>query len=140
MADQLGGATSRLPVQPHWLRTNDDSRSPHRVMFLDAETRPVMGPAAEQHELRWWHTRLVRRHVTRPRAPLTVDYAGETRDELAAIVAEAAIARHTLWVYTHNLNFDFTVTMLPELLHKHGFELVDLGIAGRSPWMRKVFG
>src|SRR5258708_965771 len=101
MGDQLGGPDTRMPVQPHWLRTNDDSRSPHRVLFVDAETSPPLTVGAEHHQLRWWHARLVRRHVTRPRAPLTVDYAGETPAELAAIVAEAAIARHTLWVYTH---------------------------------------
>lgn len=127
-------------VPPHWLRVNADSRSPHRVMFLDTETSPTMTDRAEEHRLRWWHARLCRRHVTRPRAPLTCDYAGESITELAAIVADAAIARHTLWIYTHNLNFDLTSTMVPELLHGHGFTLVDLGIAGRSPWMRMANG
>lgn len=127
-------------VPPHWLRVNADSRSPHRVLFLDTETRPTLTDRAEEHRLRWWHARLCRRHVSRPRGPLTVDYAGETPAELAAIVADAAIARHTLWVYTHNLNFDLTDTMLPELLHGHGFELVDLGITGRSPWLRMANG
>jgi hypothetical protein len=127
-------------VPPHWLRVNADSRSPHRVLFLDTETSPTLTDRAEEHRLRWWHARLCRRHVARPRSPLTVDYAGDTIGELAAIVADAAIARHTLWVYTHNLNFDLTATMLPELLHGHGFELVDLGITGRSPWLRLANG
>lgn len=124
------------PVPPHWLRRNEGTRSPHRVMFVDTETRPTMVGRDELHELRWWHARVVRRHVASPRGPLTVDLAGDSILDLARQVDHAAITKHSLWVYTHNLGFDLQVTRLPELLHELGWQITDIGITGRSPWIR----
>lgn len=127
---------SDRPVPAHWLRVNDGARSPHRVLFVDTETRPVMDGLDELHELRWWHARVVRRHVERPRGPLHADLAGDSAMDLAAAVDRTAITKCSLWLYTHNLGFDLQVTRLPELLHDLGWEVTDIGITGRSPWIR----
>lgn len=137
---QQGPGRTLRPVQPHWLRRNEGSRTPHRVLFIDAETRPVMAGADETHELRWWHARHVRRHVERPRGPVALDYAGEDPGELAGLVDGLSIAKQSTWVYTHNLGFDLQVTRLPELLHAKGWQIVDIGITGRSPWIRMAKG
>lgn len=109
-------------------------------MVIDTETRPELGELAELHKLRWWHARLTRRHVASPRGAVSIDLAGDTIDALADQVDQAAIAKHSLWVYTHNLGFDLQVTELPELLYRRGWRIVDLGIAGRSPWIRMSHG
>lgn len=127
-------------VPPHWLRRNEGSRSPHRVLILDTETRPQGRMPAEEHRLRWWHARHHRRHVDRPRGPVFADYAGTTADELAAVVDKIAIAKHSLWIYTHNLGFDMQITRLPEGLYNLGWKIVDIGITGRSPWIRMGCG
>lgn len=127
-------------VPPHWLRRNEGTRTPHRVMIIDTETRPEYTAGAELHRLRWFHLRLTRRHVDNPRSPLSVDLAGNTAAELAQLVDELAIAKHSTWVYTHNLGFDLQVTGLPELLSELGWSIVDLGITGRSPWVRMAHG
>jgi hypothetical protein len=123
-------------VPPHWLRRNEGTRSPHRVCFIDSESRPELTVAGEEHSLRWWHARLARRHTERPRFPVTLDLAGTAQADLAAAVDSMAIAKHSLWVYTHNLGFDLQVTRLPEMLARLGWEIADIGITGRSPWVR----
>lgn len=125
---------------PHWLRPNENTRTPHRVLVLDTETRPQLAGNDELHTLRWWHARLTRRHVERPRGPVQTDYAGETIGQLAEIIDQAAITKATLWLYTHNLGFDLAVTRLPEMLNGRGWEISDLGITGRSPWIRMING
>lgn len=135
-AAPAAAGTIPRPVPPHWLRVNDDSRTPHRVMFLDAETRPEMAGLDEHHMLRWWHARVVRRHVTSPRGPVSVDLAGDSIQDLAHQVNRAAITKHSLWLYTHNLGFDLQVTRLPEMLAELGWTITDIGITGRSPWVR----
>lgn len=132
--------SSGRAVPAHWLRPNEGSRSPHRCMFVDTETRPELVGREERHTLRWWHARVVRRHVDNPRAPVLVDLAGDTIESLAEQVDQAAIAKHSLWLYTHNLGFDLQVTGLPEMLFRRGWSIVDLGIAGRSPWLRMANG
>lgn len=127
-------------VPAHWLRRNEGSRSPHRVLFLDTETKQLADVAAEYHTLRWWHARMVRRHVDRPRTPVSVDVAGETADQLAQLVDQMAIAKHSLWIYTHNLGFDLQISRLPEMLYNLGWQIVDIGITGRSPWIRMSHG
>ncbi len=127
-------------VPPHWLRRNEGSRTPHRVMIIDTETRPESTPGAEHHRLRWWHLRLSRRHTENPRRPVQLDLAGTSAAELARHVDELAIAKQSLWIYTHNLGFDLQVTGLPEELGRLGWEIIDLGITGRSPWMRLGHG
>lgn len=127
-------------VPAHWLRPNESSATPHRVMFIDTETRPDLRPGAELHRLRWWQARLCRRHVARPRGPVKVDSAGETAGQLADVVDQAAIAKHTLWIYIHNLGFDLTVTGLPEQLFNRGWMITDLSVTGKSVWIRMNHG
>lgn len=127
-------------VPPHWLRKNEGSRSPHRVLFVDTESEPEQVPGAELHRLRWWHARLARRHLGDGHRVAILDVAGDTIDELAAAVDKCAIAKHSLWIYTHNLGFDLQVTRLPELLAARGWEIADIGITGRSPWVRMHHG
>lgn len=127
-------------VPPHWLRPNEGSRSPHRVAFLDCETAPELTPAAELHSMRWWHLRHVRRHVDNPRSPVQADLAGSSIAELAGLVDKLAIAKHSTWLWTHNLGFDLQVSRLPELLYGLGWQIVDIGITGRSPWIRMCHG
>lgn len=125
---------------PHWLRRNEGTRSPHRVIMLDSESLPEVIGQAEQHTLRWWHARHVKRHLTGGRSAAITDVAGSTAAELARVVDELAIAKHSTWLYTHNLGFDLQVTRLPELLSDLGWQIVDIGITGRSPWIRMSHG
>jgi hypothetical protein len=127
-------------VPPHWLRRNDSSRSPHRVMIIDTESRPTIVGSSEAHELRWWHARLHRRHVQSPRGSTVLDLAGDSIMDLARQVDHLAIVKHSLWIYTHNLGFDLQVTRLPEMLSDLGWSIVDIGITGRSPWIRMSHG
>jgi hypothetical protein len=60
--------------------------------------------------------------------------------DLATQINAMAIAKHSLWLYTHNLGFDLQVTRLPEMLSELGWQIVDIGITGRSPWIRMCHG
>lgn len=123
-------------MPPHWLRRNEGTRTPHRVIILDTETRPEQVGRDECHTLRWWHARHIRRHVASARTDPITDVAGDGLAELARVVDELCITKHSTWLYTHNLGFDLQVSRLPELLAELGWEIADIGITGRSPWLR----
>jgi hypothetical protein len=130
----------RRPASVHWLRENQQERSPRRVLIVDTETTPASVDNPDQHHLRLWCARLVRRRGVDPRKPRHEDYAGLTADELADLVTSLARADHTLWLLTHNLNFDLAVTALPVLLTERGWRITEGALTTDDPWCRLARG
>lgn len=131
---------ARRPQSVHWLRENAREASPHRLLVVDTETAPPDPADPDRQTLRLWCGRLIRRHAIEPRRVRTEDYRGETADELAALVDGLARASSTLWLVTHNLNFDLAVTELPVLLTERGWTITDAALTTDSPWARLVKG
>ena len=128
--------TSPRPTQPHYLRENKTERTPHRVLYLDTETRWQQQGAEQQHTLRLWAARMVDRDRLSYDAKHELDHNGTTAESLAALIDEYAHNRHALWVYAHNLNFDLTVTRLPVELVRLGWHLTSHALATEQPWAR----
>lgn len=130
----------RRPASVHWLRENAQTRSPHRLLVVDTETVPVGEDDPGRQVLRLWSARLVRRHGIDPKQPRTQDYRGDTAAELAELVDSLARSDATLWVLTHNLNFDLAVTALPVLLTAAGWRITEAALTTDDPWARLVRG
>lgn len=128
------------PASIHWLRENHQERSPHRVLIVDTETRPVGPQDASRQELRLWCATLLRRHDVDPRRPRVEHFRGETAGELADLVAANVHSDHALWTGTHNLNFDLAVTQLPVRLAERGFRVTEAALTTDSPWCRMAAG
>jgi hypothetical protein len=130
----------RRPTSIHWLRENAQERSPYRVLVLDTETRPASPDDRERQVLRLWAARLDRRHGVDPKRPRQEHYRGRTAADVVALVTELARADHTLWMATHNLNFDLAVTELPVLLTAAGWRISEAALTTDDPWCRMVRG
>lgn len=130
----------KRPASVHWLRENAQERSPHRVLVLDTETRPVSAEDKERQVLRLWAARLDRRHNVDPKRPRRESFRGRTADDIVALIADLARADHTLWLVTHNLNFDLAVTELPVLLTAAGWRITEAALTTDDPWCRMARG
>lgn len=131
---------ARRPASVHWLRENAQERSPHRVLVVDTETRPVGPEDPGRQVLRVWSARLVRRHGIDPRKPRTEHYRGTTAADLVATITDLARSDATLWTVTHNLAFDLAVTELPVLLTAAGWRITEAALTTDDPWLRLARG
>lgn len=124
------------PVARHWLRENAANRSPWRVLVVDTETMPAAPDRPDDHVLRLWCARLVRRKGVDPELPRTEDYRGRTSAELADLIERCVKRDRTLWVMAHNLAFDLAVTALPVELTERGWRITEGALTSDSPWCR----
>ena len=130
----------RRPASVHWLRENAQERSPHRLLVVDTETEPASDGDPDRQVLRLWCARLIRRHGNDAKRPRTEDHRGYTAAELVALVNQLARADATLWLVTHNLNFDLAVTELPVLLTEGGWRITEAALTTDDPWCRMSRG
>src|SRR6266508_1359179 len=128
------------PQKAHWLRPNHQERSPYRVLVVDTETRPVSEDEPSRQVLRLWVARLTRRHGIDKGKPRAENHDGRTAAELVELVQSVARSDYSLWLLTHNLNFDLAVTELPVLLTEAGWRNTDAALTTDSPWCRMVRG
>lgn len=131
---------TKRPSSTHWLRENARERSPHAVLVVDTETLPDSTDDPGRQTLRLWCARLIRRHSSEPKRPRTEDARGYTAAELVDLIDGYARADRTLWVMTHNLNFDLAVTELPVVLTARGWRITDAALTTDDPWCRMVRG
>lgn len=131
-----------MPKVPgtHWLRENHQERSPHRLLVFDTETSPIDADHADHHALRLWCARLVRRHDIDPKLPRREDFDGRTAAQLVDLIESTSRADRSLWVMSHNLNFDLAVTELPVLLTQRGWRLTEGALTTNDPWCRFAKG
>lgn len=115
-------------------------RSPHRVLIVDTETRPVSELDRNHQTLRLWSARLARRHGIDPHKPREEWHRGTTAGELAELVDGLARSDAALWLFTHNLNFDLAVTALPVELTDRGWRMTEGALTTDSPWCRLARG
>lgn len=121
--------------QAHWLRRNDSTWTPPRVMFLDSETKTEGSGEVETEVLRCWCARLVRRRDRRRPGEIT-DARGLTQAEAAETLDRWATEGENTWLYAHNLTFDLVTTNLAAGLAPLGWELSsNFGLTGSAPWM-----
>lgn len=130
----------RRPAKTHWLRENAQERSPRRVLYFDTETLPLDPSGRGRQVLRLWSALLVRRRGIDPRKPRRETFDGFGADELAALVEAQARADVSLWIVSHNLNFDLAVTALPVLLTDRGWRITEGALTADSPWCRLAKG
>lgn len=128
------------PVQTHRLSGNTLQDSPHEVIIVDTETRRHGEGTSELHTLRCWSADLVRRHGRNPSRPRLESADGLHAGELAEWVEQRVHAAPTVWLYTHNLSFDLTVTRLPLVLIERGWVITQHNLASDAPWARMVKG
>jgi hypothetical protein len=124
----------------HWLRENHLERSPKRLLIVDTETRPISADNVGRQVLRLWCARLVRRHDVDPKKPRSEDFDGYTAAELVELIEGQARADASLWLMTHNLNFDLAVTELPVRLVEAGWRMTEGALTTADPWCRFAKG
>lgn len=122
----------------HKLSGNAAEDSPHEVMVIDTETRSHGEGTSEVHTLRVWDAAIMRRHGRNPSRPRIEYGAGSTAEQLADWVEARVKSDPTVWVYTHNLSFDLSVTRLPLVLVDRGWQITQHNLAADSPWARLV--
>lgn len=108
---------------PHNLPHNKRNYTPATVLFLDTETAESEAPGGANLTLAQWVACTVRRRNYPKRWPGDQWTDGTDMHTLAEQVHSDALHYGSLWVYAHNLNFDLTVTRLPELLVRRGYRL-----------------
>lgn len=128
--------TTRRPASVHWLRENAQERSPFRVLIVDTETEPASAEDTHRQVLRLWSARLIRRRGIDPKLPRVEDFRGRTAAELADLIERCARSDRTLWLMTHNLNFDLAVTALPVVMTERGWRITEGALTADDPWCR----
>lgn len=123
-----------MPAAVHYLTSNDTTWTPPAVVSLDTETR-IIQDYPEVQELRCWHVRADYRMGARKLAGEHVEGGGTLATDLAGRLSKWAGHWAETWVYAHNLSFDLTVTRLPLLLQKYGWQVTDMALDGASPWL-----
>ncbi len=112
------------------LRRNERETSPHKMLCYDTETKTVDGV----EQLFMWRAVLVLRHDHYPKRPRESFYGGDTAEELADMVEKECVGHDTLWIYSHNENFDLTTTRLPLILTERGWEITKNAFISSTPW------
>jgi hypothetical protein len=107
---------------------------------IDTETRQLTPDDPDRQVLRLWCARLDRRHGDQPELPRRETFRGRTAAEVADLVERLARSDRALWLMTHNLNFDLTVTELPVLMTERGWRVTDSALTTDSPWCRMTRG
>lgn len=126
----------RRDVPIHYLRPNDTVWTPPAVICFDTETRWCMDGDNERHTIRLWVARFTDRRTPKNVQPRD-DYArGVTGEDLAHQIHAWFRNRSTVWMYAHNLNFDLTVTSLPQELGLLGWHMTDFAIDCPIPFAR----
>ncbi len=126
----------RPPVPVHYLRKNHAEWTPASVIFLDTEAVPIPNAVPEVLTLRLWAGKCVDRRARRNGKQEETKRWGLTAETLVEFINESTKGRPTLWLYAHNLSFDLVTTRLPLLLARDGWEITDVAVGGRAPWMR----
>lgn len=92
----------------HYLRGSSTCRTPRRAIFFDCESLPhSIGPNRESHALRLWTACYVEWQY----GTVVVEEwnSGKCADSFWALVGCKVNRRETLWVFAHNLSFDWTL-------------------------------
>lgn len=126
----------RQPAKTHYLRRNDTVWTPGTVIYLDTETRTISNVGQDVLVMRLWAARMHDRRPRRAALPTTVTGWGDTPASLVKWLDGQMRGRKTVWVFMHNLSFDLATTRLPLALAEDGWEVSDLAIGGKAPWVR----
>jgi hypothetical protein len=122
------------------LRANHAERSPHRLLVIDTETRPVNMDRPEVQKLHLWCATLTRRHNIEPGKPRAEKFRGGSADSLAALIDGLARSDSSLWACCHNLNFDLAVTELPVRMAARDWRITEAALTTDDPWFRAAKG
>lgn len=124
----------------HAVASNTLERSPRRLAVYDTETWPTSVPGGELHSLRLWCGSTVQRVLGAKDGAEPLDAQGYTAEQLTDWLVEQARPTETLWVYSHNANFDLTVSQLPCRLLARGWSITSHALYAESPWFRASKG
>lgn len=124
------------PVPIHYLRGNARDYTPPAVIYADTETSTVDVAAGELLRLRCWTAHYQDRRPPRSGAARDEWADGTTGAGLVDQINRWFTGRQTIWLFTHNLDFDLVTTRLPQRLCAAGWTLSSAAIGGKSPWMR----
>lgn len=120
----------------HYIQPLPKRSSPTLLAAFDTESRYEQTSEGTIHRWRLGAAKaLWRRTSTDPWSELGCIRA-RTPDELWDAVESWTRSNCTLWVYAHNLAFDFSVARGWQSWPQRGWELTGLGINGRGRWLR----
>ncbi len=117
-------------IRTFGLRKNHRVSTPHRLFCYDTETKSEGGTEM----LRLWKAVLVLRHGRQDKRDRETFYGGKTVTELVNVIEEESRKSDTLWVFSHNANFDLAVTQLPLILCDRGWQITKNALFSGSPW------
>jgi hypothetical protein len=133
MTAPAAGPARKVPV--HYLKTNDTSWSPRRVIFFDTETRYDEDARPQVHHMRLWAARFDQRTYSRGQVPHTERARGHTAAELAAALGDWATGSEACWAFAHNLSFDLIAARLLPELEAQGWQVSREATGSPWPWM-----
>lgn len=106
----------------HYLRGSTTCRVPRRCLFFDCESLPYeVSRSKEFHRLRLWTACYV--ELDRGQVIKEEWFSGTKDDGFWAIIGCKVNKREALWLFAHNLSFDFTLLGGWDQLQQEGVKL-----------------
>lgn len=120
----------------HWIRRNDTSWSPRRVIVVDAEGDTAKGPDSELDTFRLAVATFTVRAGDRRRSETTEDHLAHTPAELWSWVSSRCHSGRQTMLVAHGLHYDYTVTAAHTELELLGWSRVDWSTRMGARWVR----
>ncbi len=116
----------------HFLAPNKDTRKPEHHIFFDVETAPVkISDTKTRHVLKLAYALYWRRRTDRDTDTLETSFF-TAAEELFNFISDHTKKRATLYVFSHNLDFDFGVCNGFTQMKRLNFKLVSLYTRGMT--------
>lgn len=125
-----------IPPGPRWLRRNERSWSPHRIIVLDAEGTTTEIPGAEVDAFRLAVASFTVRAGDRDAKTRTEERCFHDPAALWAWIAARAHHGHSTWVVAHGLHYDYQVTSAEAHLRALGWERAAWSMRFGARWAR----
>ncbi|HZQ65599.1 MAG TPA: hypothetical protein VFA66_10280 [Gaiellaceae bacterium] len=120
----------------HWIRRNDISWSPRRVIVLDAEGTTHHTDGGELDEFLLAHASFTVRAGDRDARPRTEEADFASPAELWSWVSARCHTGRTTYLIAHGLHYDYSLTAAHRELPRLGWERVDWSTRAGSRWVR----
>ncbi len=127
------------PIKPHYIKRNETTRLPQRLLFFDSETRAeTSAPGVTSHRAFLIVTRFLT-HNSHGAYTLREQCVFTSRDSFCDYVISLLRKRETLHVFAHNAEFDLLATGLFDyLLKRYPLTTMPVSSTSRFFWHLRI--